>query len=588
MWGSRGITERFLPSGDLVYVADGRGVSVYRLGTTIERIDVELSDDKTIDVAIAGGELFAATVRGLRRYTIASNGALNFVEAIDERDPGTSRIAASTRWIVTAVGNRVVFRQRAGSTLEIARTATFANPVRALHFVGETLYAAVEREAIYVIDPLVESPLVTLPINAGGFAQQGNILWVAAGTAGITSLDVSTPGTPRVIGNSGGGEVNILDVAVAGTRAFGLQRPNKVYAFDIGAAASPRQTSVLEGPYHAIAARGTSLFVSGSHVDPYALDTATGIPLQVRDTTSLQVTNDYRDLAGPVSGAATDGTFAYVVDPPYFRVIDVHQTNAPREVAAILVPRIQDRVRIKRNLAAIYGRGLVNLVDISNPYKPRYVTTYDGLGIPPSNAAIARDTIIEANFASGLHVVDYSNPAEPGQIAGRIWHYLDLVASDDVIYAILQNTFLVADLTNRHKVQDVILKDELGAIQVELAPGNAPQPKYMLIRNPTTIQVFSLADRFQPAELGVVHVANAGLMGTTDATGWFERDGRLASIDLASPGTFEVTNLRVTAPMQIAGSGRKLVIADRYSLRIYGPDTPAPPGPPAKKRSAKK
>lgn len=587
MWGSRGITERFTVSGDLVYVADGRGVSVYRVASTIQRIDVELSDDRTVDVAIAGNELFAATSFGLRRYAIASDGTLTQIQTVEETGRGTSRVAADGEWVVTAVGHRIVFRHR--STLQGARTLVFANPVKALHFVGGLLYAGVDREALYVLDPARDQTYATLAINAGGFAQQGNILWVAAGPAGITSLDVATPALPRVVGNSGGGEVNVMDVAVAGTRAFGLQRPNKVYAFDVASAAAPRQTSVLEGAYNAIAARGTSLFAAGSHVDAYGLETATGVPLRIHDATSLQVTGELRDLAGPVSGAATDGTLAYVVDPPYFRVIDVHKTEAPREIASIVVPRIQDRVRIKRNLAAIYGRGLVNLIDISDPYKPRHITTYDGLGIPPSNAAIARDTIIEANFASGLHVVDYSDAQNPVQIAGRIWHYLDLVASDDVIYAILQNTFLVADLTNRFKVTDVILKDDTGAIQTELAPGNAGQPKYLLIRKPAAIHVYSLADRFHPEEIGVVPAEDAGIMGTTDATAWFVRDGGvLASIDLTSPTRSEMTNLRVTAPMQIAGSGRKLVVADRYSLRIYGPDTAPPQPPPGKKRAAKK
>lgn len=588
VWGSRGISERFVVSGDDVYVADGRGVAVYRVANPakIERIDLELSDDRTVDVAIGGGELFAATTRGLRRYAMASDGTLSFIESIDERDAGATHIAANERWIVTAVANRIVVRQRAGTTLEIANAFAFSNPVKALAFVNGILYAGVDREGLYVIDPLRDEPLTVMPIDAGGFAQQGNVLWVAAGPAGITSLDVGTPSEPRVIGNSGGGEVNVMDVAVAGTRAFGLQRPNKLYAFDVSVAATPRQTSALEGAYNAIAARGNQLFVAGSTIDAYGLESANGVPLRIQDANSLQVAGEYRDLAGPVSGAATDGTLAYVIDPPYFRIIDVHQTNAPREIASLLVPDIQDRVRIRRDLAVIYGRGRVNLVDISNPYKPRLITTYDGLGIPPSNAAIARDTIVEANFASGLHVVDYSNASSPVQIAGRIWHYLDLVASDDVIYALLQNTFLVADLTNRFKVTDVSLEED-SAAQLELAPQNAAQPAYLLVRGPNGVHVYSLEDRFHPAEIGVVPVA-AGLMGTTDAAGWFEHDGSLARIDFATPSAFTTTDWRVTAPMQIAGSGEKLVVADRYALRVFGPDTAPPPAPPGKKRAAKK
>lgn len=589
MWGSRGISERFVVSGDLLYAADGRGVAVYRVANpaAIERIDVELSDDRTLDIVLAGTDVFAATSRGLRRYAVAQNGTLSFVEAFVESEAAT-RVAADARWVATAVGQRIVIRERAGTTLAPLREIVFQNPVRALIFAGGILYAGIEREGVYVFDPLREEALTTLALNAGGFAQQGNVLWVAAGAAGITSLDVSFPREPRVTGNSGGGEVNVMDVAVAGTRAFGLQRPNKLYAFDISSTAAPRQTASLTGQYNAIAARGDSLFSAGSDVDAFGLDRSTGVPVRVHNAASLQVAGEYRDLAGPVSGAATDGSLAFVVDPPYFRVIDVHKTASPREIASIVVPGIQDRVRIRRNLAIVYGRGLVNLIDISNPYKPRHIGTYDGLGTPPSAAAIARDTIVEANYASGLHVVDYSDPKNAVQIAGRIWHYFDVVAGDDAVYAVLQNTLLVIDLTNRFQVVDAYHNTDIGALQAELAPANAPQPTRLLVRTPTAIHVFSLANRFQPVQIGVVPVAGAGIMGTTDTAGWFELNGTLAQIDLANPTTFSLTDFRLNAPMQIAGSGRKLVIADRYSLRVYGPDTAPPQPPPGKHRAARK
>jgi hypothetical protein len=37
--------------------------------------------------------------------------------------------------------------------------------------------------------------------------------------------------------------------------------------------------------------------------------------------------------------------------------------------------------------------------------------------------------------------------------------------------------------------------------------------------------------------------------------------------------------MRVASPMQIASANGKIVVADRYSLRVFGPNT-APPPPP--------
>lgn len=585
MWGSRGISERFVVSGDVLYDADGRGVSVYRIGANVERIDLELTDDRTFDIAVAGSELFAGTSRGVRRYAIAQNGTLNFLEAIEDRG-AAERMAADTRWLASAAGPKLLVRERGSGSPILFRELTFDNPVRALAFVGGRLYVGVEREGIYVYDVTRDAPLTSLAVEASGFAQQNNVLWAAAGPVGIVSIDVSSPSAPRILGNSGGGEVNMTGVAVTGTRAFAIQRPSRLFVFDVATPSAPRLLQTIDTPSNVIAASGNRLFLAGSIIDAFGLETATGLPVRVLDTASLATVAEFRDLAGPVSGVATDGSVAYVVDPPFFRVLDVSKTNAPREMASIEVANIQDRIRVKRGLAIVYGRGLVNLIDVTNPHRPKHVGTYDSLGIPPSNAGIARDTIVEANYASGLHVVDTSDPAAPLQIAGRIWHYLDLVTSDDVIYAFLQNTMLVADLTNRHKVVDVI-ESEIGIVQAELAPAAAPRPDYLLVRTPEGIHVFSLvADRFHPREHGFVRVSNAGVMGTADRIAWFEKGGDLWSIDLPSSFAAEKTNLRVTAPMQISGAGQKVVIADRYSVRVYGPDTPAPQPAPASRRRA--
>ncbi|HEY0144468.1 MAG TPA: hypothetical protein VGF48_26525 [Thermoanaerobaculia bacterium] len=601
MWGSRGIARRFVAREALLFVADGRGVAVYDTtnAASIRRVDIELSDGETRDVALSGHDLVVvASFDGLERFSNA-NGSLTRLGTITE-EGGSTRVAANATHVAAGATKTLTMYRRNGLELERAWQQKLDFPVLALTFVGRYLYASIERRGIAVIDSLTGTEVDTLILAAQGFSGSGSMLWAAAGANGIFAIDTSDPAHPRIIGNAGGGEVNMTDIAVSGTRAFAIQPPDKLYTFDVSSPTEPRLVATRSEPAHVIAASGTRAFISGQIIDVYGLTRQTGVAVRVYDAqnlANLTVAGELHDFAGPLSGVATDGSVAWVVDPPFLRIIDISKTAAPRELSRVEVPQIQDSVRVKNGLAIIYGRGEVNLVDVSNLYAPKYLGTYHSTGTPPSAAALLRDTFVEANYASGLHIVDYSNPANPVQIAGRIWHYLDLAASDDAVYALLQNELLTLDLTDRNKVVD--RKSQiLGVTQVELAPPASPNPDLLVLREPQGFGIYSLADRFDPTEIFHIDVRTPGLMGTTAKSAWFEKNGFLWRIDLASPTVPLETHLRVTSPMQITGSGadattEKLVIADRYSLRIYGPDTaapppPPPPPPPPKRRSVRR
>ena len=206
--------------------------------------------------------------------------------------------------------------------------------------------------------------------------------------------------------------------------------------------ASPNATSFTDTN-----ASDARLYVSGSLIDR-GLTTEIGVPLRIYDTSDSaapRAIGEFDDLAGPVSGIATDGTLAYVIDHPYFRVLDVSSTVALRELSSIRFDNLGDRVRLLGKQLIIYGRGDVQLLDVSNPYAPRLAKVWHSQGSPPSNAAFLRDTIIEGNPFSGLHVVDFINFSDPTQIGGIKNHYFEVVADGaDVAYVSYQGNELVA------------------------------------------------------------------------------------------------------------------------------------------------
>ncbi|HEX2120540.1 MAG TPA: hypothetical protein VHL59_02760, partial [Thermoanaerobaculia bacterium] len=374
-------------------------------------------------------------------------------------------------------------------------------------------------------------------------------------------------------------------VAAAGTRVYGIEDADTLHVYDGSSPESPRAIGTIDDWVHAIAANGTRLFLAGSILDDEKLPYETGVPVRVYDVTTLAspvVAGELREaLGGPVSGVWTDGSIALVVDPPYLRVLDVSKTEAPVEMSSLLVPRIQSHVRARDGKAIIYGRSEVNFIDISDPYQPKFLGTYDSLGHPPSAASFLRDTIVEANEHSGLHVVDYNDPTRPLEVSTRMWHYHDVVSGDDAVYTMQLNTFLVLDVTDRTRIVDRQIIAVDGYAQLDTVPPNSAAPEYLVWRGLDHLMILSLAeDRFNPKEIARIPMASPGVLGTSATSIFVTTDGVLSRIDLADLTAIHETGMRVSAPMQISVAGEKVVVADRYSVRVYGPDTASPPPPP--------
>lgn len=583
-WGSRGVSRAFLVDGDRLFAADGRGVSVYDVSTaTPRRLAVAIGDDETRDVALSGSTLVAATARGIDRFAVAANGSLSRLDSFrDIRD--VTAVAANAQLIAAVTGTNVTLYNPSFTRVQLLR---FAAPVRAIEFVGGLLYVAVVDTAIFVYDPATGEQLADLPVDATDFARAGSILWASSLSQGLVALDVTTPAEPQIIGRTQPGTLKLNAVAASGSRVYALTLPDVVHVFNAANPADVIEASTMREWAHTIAAKDARLFLAGTRIDAEGLPYETGVPLRVYDAANvaaLRVAGQFDDLAGPVTGAWTDGSIALVVDAPYLRVLDVSKTAEPRELASVFVPDIQDKIRVKNGMAILYGRSNVNFVDVSDPYAPKYLGTWDGLGHPRGAAAFLRDTIVEANETGGLHIVDYSNPGAPRLIAWRIWHYHDVAASDDVVYVMELQSFLTMDLSDRTKVVLAETRNVAGYEQLDTVPPSSPAPQYLVWRGVNHLMLLTLEDPLHPKEWARIDVQQPQVIGTTASSIFVSLDGAISRIELSDPSLNPVeTGWRVLAPQQLAAAGEKVVVADRYSVRVFGPDTAPPPPPPSAK-----
>jgi hypothetical protein len=581
-WGSRGISKRFVVDGDRLYAADGRGVTVYDISdsSNVHSVEVETAKDETFDLALTPSEVLTATHRGVDRYSRGADGSLTRTDSW-EQSGGTSLVAANANWVVAAQGEEVFVLERDTGGLRLLNQFAYTHAVRALAFIGRYLYVAAEDEGIYVLDPPFATPVVTLARNANAMSISGNTLWGVSRTGGLMAVDVTNPASPQVVSTTGLGTLELDGVAASGPRVYAFHSPNTLYYFDATDVGQPQLAATATEWVSVVAAGGTRLFLSGPRLDRDRFTYETGTPVRAFDAAKIAtpvLAGEVHDYAGPVSGAWTDGSLAYVIDPPFFRVIDVSKTAEPKEITSLALPfdAPQTRVRVKNGVALVYGRDFVHLIDVADPIRPRFMTTFFPRGHSPDDAAVLADgTFVELNDHSGIHVVDYKNFDPPVQIGGRISHFHSVAAGDDAIYALAHGWLLTMSVTNRSKAQDRLI-DPMPGVQVEIAPPNTDRPTHLVVTQGTGVRVFDLADRFAPKQIAFLP-ATPGQIATTADSAFIDLDGTLNRVDLLQPAALLPTDMQAVSAMQISIAGEKIVVADRYSLRVFGPDTPAPP-----------
>jgi hypothetical protein len=205
---------------------------------------------------------------------------------------------------------------------------------------------------------------------------------------------------------------------------------------------------------------------------------------------------------------------------------------------------------------------------------------------------------VEGNPWSGFHVVDFDyypgDPTRPVQIAGIKGHYKEIVGTADHAFAFDDAAGLrVVDLTKRGEAptaREIVAT----AFHAEIVAPTASHPELLLASANDGLRIFNAADWSDPQFQTFIPLAQSVPLGSAGDTTYLAVDGNVLALDLVS-GTTSFTGMRVVSPMQVAAAANgKVVVADRYALRVFGPKTDAPPPPPppepekpTRRRSAK-
>ena len=584
MWGERGIVRKLAVRAPLLFEADGRGVSVYDVSTNDpRRVVVVPAAAESLDLAVSD-DLYVVTRGEIARFGIANDGVLTLRASIPTGD--YQSIAAGDGVIATVSPSRITLWSTAAEIPIVLAEIAAPGVVSAVAFHGSDLWVAVQGQAIYGYDRARGAqPLGVIPADAHDVVIRGDTLFAAAGVGGLAIADVSDVANPRIVSRTGAGELNLLRVAAGTDRVYAAESAEVIDVFD----SDGKQLGQIHDHAQTLAAEGTRLFTGGTDVDKYGLIHATPLRFSVYDHGARA--GGFTDaLGGPVSGAATDGTFAYVVDWPWFRVLDISTPSRTKEIAAITFDGLQDFVKIRDGLAIVWGRAKLNLIDIHDPWRPKFLGTFDSFGIAGGGATFAGDAIIEANPTTGMHLLDFfklTTPDKPVQIGAVTLHYYEAVTLFPVVYGFDLTVMRVIDAgdpKHAHIAREMVVPYGPAAV----TNGTTP---YLVVESLDHFRVYDVGDPLRPVEIGTAPVPPAIGVVAADGDGVLvARAGEVDRLDISNPTHPQLmkTSMTAMAPSQIAVAGGKVVIADRYSLRVYGDVTPAPQKPPARVRPSRR
>ena len=579
-WGSRGIPSDFLVEGNRLFAADGRGITVFDVTNpaSIRQLATFTTGSPSSRLVRVGSHIAVLTRKTITLYNNVDS-VLNMTDEVSSSD---YRTIASQGNVLLAAGSKLERFEVIEGKLVLAGSRVLSSTARAVTFVGDQIYVALQNDTIAIFSADARLDEVTeVPASAYAFAISGTTLYAAGGGNGVYVIDVTDPAAPVIRTRFLSAEANLRELSLSGNRLYALDllTGSNVIAFDLSDPLNPRALERQQGAVSAFEASGERLYTSGLTLSANGLSSATGSPVRIfrlDENSRATFLGEFADHAGPLTGVATDGQYAYVADPPLFRVIDIRRPDDPRQVSAIPLDDSADRVLRQGSRVLVYGRGNVHIIDVEDPARPVYRGVFRALGTVPNTAAFAGPYVLEANRGSGFHVLDVTNPAVPRQTSGlkndpQDGQFFGLVARPGVAYAFKPGGLQVIDLANPAAARVHRAIDTKKIVDAEIVAATALHPELLLVVDADMMRVFDITAPLDPVEIASLPVPEVSdLAATAENVYVTTTDGLLLRINFDDPRrpTIADTYPGLHRPTQVAIAGGRVLVADSYSLLI--------------------
>jgi hypothetical protein len=300
----------------------------------------------------------------------------------------------------------------------IANLATYDTPGVAVGVAvsGDLLFVADDPNVVIldIANPAAPTLLGTFAaVDAQGVEPHGDLLYVAAGTAGLKIAGISNPAAPTQFGTVDTANL-AWDVTVQGDVAYVANGTVGLLVFDVSDPLTPAQIGSYDTPGEAL-----RVDVDGDYC--YIADRSAGglVILDVTDPTTPTLAGSIL-LPGDTWSVVVDGDLAYVgVASAGLTIVDVSDPTAPAQLGTV-DPGTVRQFWVSGDILYAAGFSLVHEIDVSNPNSPVLIESWDNRGTC-SDVVVAGEHAFVADGAAGLQILQVrrvikSPPAPVGAV----------------------------------------------------------------------------------------------------------------------------------------------------------------------------
>ena len=272
----------------------------------------------------------------------------------------------------------------------------------------------------------------------------GSIAYLAMGGDGLGVVEVSDPGSPILLGVCDPG--NATSVTVEGAIAYTVSQGQSLKIIDVSNPVSP----ALVGAYPGVVSRveiaviGTTVYIAlGRRIEVVDAGTPAS-PVKLGEVYTLGLAKD----------VAVSGAVAFVAaDYGGLRIVDVSSPGpAPESPVLGTYDGVGYQLALAGTTAYVaayypdpggdFGDGVIEVIDVSCPKAPAFVSAYDGGDHQFSAIEIVGTTLYALSIywdgGTELQIVDVSDPSAPFRVGGHWVSGYDsyqLAVADNVAYA---------------------------------------------------------------------------------------------------------------------------------------------------------
>ncbi|MDX1583602.1 MAG: hypothetical protein R3338_08385 [Thermoanaerobaculia bacterium] len=563
---TRGYPADIEVSGDELWIADGAGLARVDVSAPTDPILLFSTFEATASRAIArvsDHEVALLTDERIVLYDLLGTMPLVAGGVSSDADDLHTFVEG-----VVAVGKQLVLARVTGSGLEEERSVVLNSEPRASGVVGNLLLVSVPDVGTTIFDEtLVRRGRI--PVEARKIAGNGNIAFLARSGGGIASADLSDPDNPQILDQTSA-SVAAREIVLGGEMIVASDGEGKVHLIDVARPDEMELIATSETDADVMATRGRYLYEYSFTRDRFGTRFEDGPYLSIRDLESpnLDLVGSLGISTGPLRGIATDGSTAWIADPPFVRAISL---STGSEIWRMELEEPFDQLRFENGYLITYGATWIHLIEPRSE-EGRLLGKWPTLGVSGGGVTFSGPWLIEANRASGFHVLDISALPEIVQRGGLIndgrGQWMDVVGIPGAVYGVVNTGVKVVSLGSDPSAVEVVNFLPFGrTIDVEIVEveGNV----FLVVLDNETLRVHDLAIPLQPMEISSVEVPPGEQLAVSGSTVWIlDVEARAVAVSLDDPAAPVVT--RVVEGMReglaVAAAGDVVVGADRWAM----------------------